>query len=317
MSARVIMKLRVTDIREETTGVRLIELRHPLRDRLPFGNAGSHVDLRLPDGKIRQYSLCGDPGDQGRYLIAVKREKSGRGGSEWVHEKLNIGSEVHVSAPRNNFGLSPTASHHILVAGGIGITPFISMIFELMARNENFTMHYSSRLQKPPFLKKLQALCGDRLKLYVTRSEDKEVKRFDAADTFKLVQAGAHVYCCGPLGLTDGVRDATAHWPEEQVHFEIFQAALDENFNPEPFDVHIASTGQTFRIPADKSALNVLREEGFILPSSCELGVCGSCECGFSNGTVIHRDSILSTSARQDRMMLCVSRARVEVTLDL
>ncbi|MGI4793186.1 MAG: flavin reductase family protein, partial [Janthinobacterium lividum] len=128
---------------------------------------------------------------------------------------------------------------------------------------------------------------------------------------------GTHVYCCGPQRLTDAVRKATARWPEAQVHFEAFQATLDENYKAEPFDVTLASTGETLRVPADRSALDVLREHGLVLPSSCELGVCGACRCGYRDGVVIHRDSVLGVAARQDHMMLCVSRARVAVTLEL
>jgi ferredoxin len=141
--------------------------------------------------------------------------------------------------------------------------------------------------------------------------------RFDPVAALREAATGRHVYCCGPQGLTDAVRAAAAHWPEPQVHFEVFRPTVDENFNPEPFDVVIASTGQNIRVPADKSALDALRAEGFPLPSSCELGVCGACARNYSDGIVIHRDSVLRVGERQDKMMLCVSRARVRVTLAL
>jgi reactive intermediate/imine deaminase len=128
---------------------------------------------------------------------------------------------------------------------------------------------------------------------------------------FAKPEPGTHIYCCGPQRLTEDVRAAAAHWQEAQVHFEVFQATLDENFKPEPFDIEIASTGKVIRVPAEQSALDALRGEGFILPSSCELGVCGACECGYRDGVVIHRDAVLGVAARQDRLMLCVSRARV------
>lgn len=309
------MKMRVSEMREEAGDVRVYTLRHPLRTDLPEGTPGAHVDIRLPDGKIRQYSLCGNPADWSMYQIAVKREADGRGGSHWVHDTLEVGSEVHVSAPRSNFSLTRGAKRHVLVAGGIGITPFLAMTQWLAKQNADFALHYCSRLASPPFVDQLAKLCGDRLHVYTSQGD--QPRRFDPVGAFKHVEDDTHVYCCGPQSLTDAVREATSHWPEERVHFEAFQAMIDENFNPEPFDITIASTGQVLRVPADRSALDVLRDAGFVLPSSCELGVCGSCECGYRDGVVIHRDSVLNVGARQDRMMLCVSRARVQVTLDL
>jgi vanillate O-demethylase ferredoxin subunit len=315
MTARIIMKMRVAETREESGDVRVFTLRHPWRNELPYGPPGSHVDVRLPGERIRQYSLCGDPDDRSQYVIAVKREDRGRGGSQWVHEHLVAGAEAHVSAPRNNFPLSAEAGRHVIIAGGIGITPFLAMIHRLKATSADFELHYCSRNETPPFLRDLRQMCGERLHLYL--STDANARRLNPEVLLAGVQPETHVYCCGPQRLTDAVRAAVAHWPHEQVHFEVFQATLDENFKPEPFDVKIASTGQVYRIPADRSALEVLREAGLVLPSSCELGVCGSCECGYRDGVVIHRDAVLSVGARQDRMMLCVSRARVQVTLDL
>jgi vanillate O-demethylase ferredoxin subunit len=315
MTARVIMKMRVESARNEPGGVRVLSLRHPLRDVLPEWTPGAHVDLRLPDGKTRQYSLCGEPGDRSSYRIAVKLEENGRGGSRWVHENLHPGAEAHVSAPRCNFALRGQARRHVFVAGGIGITPFLAMAAAARKSGTAFKLVYCSGLALPPFFEELRALCRDDVTFY--RASGLERRRFDAASDLPAPAEGTHLYCCGPHRLTEAVRAATAYWPQDQVHFEVFQPTLDENFKPEPFDIKIASTGQTFRVPANKPALEVLREAGFILPSSCELGVCGSCECGYRDGVVIHRDSVLPVAARQDRMMLCVSRARVQVTLDL
>lgn len=315
MTARIIMRMRVADVRDDTADVRVFTLRHPLRPELPEWTPGAHVDLRLPDGKVRQYSLCGEPADRSCYVVAVKREDAGRGGSAWIHANLKPGYEAHVSAPRNNFPLRPDARRSIFVAGGIGITPMFAMIRQLESEGADYRLHYCSRSERPPLFDALQPLCGERLCLHV--STGAAPRRFEAAAAFATVEPGTHIYCCGPQRLTDAVRTATSHWPADQVHFEVFQPTLDENFKPEPFDIRIASTGKVYRVPADRSALEVLRAEGFALPSSCELGVCGSCECGYRDGVVIHRDSVLSVAARQDRMMLCVSRARVQVTLDL
>lgn len=313
MTARIIMKLDV--VRREPAGDGTIRLtfKHPKRDTLPEWTPGAHVDVRLPDGKIRQYSLIGDHRRRDVYVIAVKDEINGRGGSRWIHEALIPGSRAHVTAPRNNFSLSDHNGRTILIAGGIGVTPLVSMARALAERNADFVLHYSSRTEQASLLDDLRAICGERLHLHVSGTS-----RFDAASVLEHEDpSSTQVYCCGPDRLTASVRAATESWPPDAVHFEIFQPTLDENFKAEPFDLTIASSGQTIRIPADRSALDVLRDNGFILPSSCELGVCGSCECSYRDGIVIHRDSVLGLSARQDRMMLCVSRARVSVTVDL
>jgi ferredoxin-NADP reductase len=316
MTARLIMKLQVVDRRATTDDVAVFTLRHPWRTHMPEPQAGSHVDVRLPDGRTRQYSLCGDPSDGTTYKIAVKREDQGRGVSRWIHDNLVVGATARVSTPRNNFALAKDAEHHVLIAGGIGITPFVAMSHALARRGQSYELHYCAHAAKAPLIDDLRALCRDgRLITYF--GDAPGAVRFDVATTLATDRPNTHVYCCGPQRLTDAVRTATAHWPESQIHFEVFKPTLDQNFNPEPFDIRIASTNETVRVPADKSALEVLRAHGLPLPSSCELGVCGSCECGYRDGIVIHRDSVLGVGARQDRMMLCVSRARVTVTLDL
>ena len=315
MTARLIMKLRVASARLSTPEVLHLSFEHPLRPTLPEWTPGAHVDLRLPDGKIRQYSLCGDPADETRYEIAIKREDKGRGGSNWAHGNLKVGEIAHVSAPRNNFPLQPDAARSLFVAGGIGVTPFVAMTRELTRMGQPFDLHFCSRsTELAPLLPELVSICGPSLKTWFSA----DGRRFDPSSIGE-PRAGAHLYACGPQTLVDAVRDAALSkgWPESQIHIEVFQATLDENFKPEPFDARIASTGEVLHVPADRSLLDILNENGFAMPSSCELGVCGSCVCGYSDGIVIHRDSMLPVAARQDRMTPCVSRARVEVTLDL
>ena len=316
MTARIIMKMAVCEIGDETDAVRFFKFRHPRRPHLPNPTPGAHVDLHLPGGKIRQYSLCGDPGDDTTYQIAVKREDDGRGASRWIHDNLRLGSVVPVSAPRNNFPLA-LASRYVLIAGGIGITPILPMVRLLAGRGADFELHYCAQHERnAPFIPLLRAICGpQRLTTYFSGAE--APARLDVERLLKTVTPGAHVYCCGPQRLTLAFRAAAVNWPESYVHSEIFKPTLDENFVPEPFDVRLASTGEVLRVPADKSALEILRAHGAGLPSSCEFGVCGSCACRYTDGTVIHRDSVLDVAARQDQMILCVSRARVSVTLDL
>jgi ferredoxin-NADP reductase len=317
LTARLIMKMGVREIVPLTRTVKLYTLVHPRRSELPKPIPGAHVDVHLPGGKVRQYSLCGDPDDASVYRIAVKREDPGRGASRWIHNNINVGSILPVSAPRSNFPLSERGTRHVFVAGGIGITPIVAMVTRVARAGLPFELHYCARsVDEAPFLKELQDLCGpERLCIYC-RDADEPV-RLNADDLVATTPEDADIYCCGPPRLTQAVRAAMAGSPQRRLHSEVFQPTADENFNPEPFDVKIASTGEIVRIPASKSALEILRGRGFALPSSCELGVCGACECRYLDGMVIHRDAVLDTAARQDRMMLCVSRARVAVTLDL
>jgi ferredoxin-NADP reductase len=316
MTARIIMKLMVVNIVQDTPTVKVFTLKHPLRNSLPSPLAGAHVDVRFPDGRIRQYSLSGDPDDDSVYQIAVRLEESGRGGSKWLHENIELGTILHVSAPRNNFPLVKDAERHIFIGGGIGITPFAAMARAAKKAGKPFSIEYCVRSEKDaPLLRQLDAIC-DNEQLKVWASEKGISHRFNT-ETIGEPAPETHIYCCGPSRLVDAVRAATAHWPASQVHFEVFAATLDENFKPEPFDIKIASTGQLIRVAANESALTALSNRGWIISSSCELGVCGSCECGYSDGAVIHRDAVLGIADRQDKMMLCVSRARVGVTLDL
>jgi ferredoxin-NADP reductase len=315
MSARLIMKLEVIGARHVTPDVLHLTFVHPRKPELPAWEPGAHVDLRLPDGRVRQYSLCGDPIDRTRYDIAIKREAAGRGGSLWAHANLGAGAIAHVSAPRNNFSLAEGARCHVLVAGGIGVTPFVAMVRALARERAAFELNLcASSASAAPLLGELHDLCGARLRTWFSG----EGRRFDAA-AIGAPHAGRHLYVCGPPRLLDAVlaQATTAGWPDAQVHTEVFKPRTDENYKPEPFDAFIASTGQVLHVPADRSLLDVLRAHGLATVSSCELGVCGSCACGYRNGTVIHRDVVLPLASRQDRMLPCVSRAHVSVTLDL
>lgn len=317
MTARMIMKLDVVERDNATPDVVVLSLRHPRRPHLPAWGGGAHVDLHLPDGKIRQYSLCGDPRDRSRYRIAVKREPAGRGGSTWIHDKVAIGDVVGCSSPRNNFALVEGAQRHVFIAGGIGVTPLAALAREARYRGEDFELHFLARARAyAPLLSELEGEFGPRLRAHFDDENPADVAAILAA-------AGglprAHLYFCGPAALNAAIVAAAerAGWSSERRHTEVFQPTFDENFKAEPFDIVIASTGRTLRVPADRSALDVLRANGFTMPSSCELGVCGACVCGYRDGTVIHRDSLLSLADRQDKMTPCVSRARVGVTLAL
>jgi len=317
MSARIIMKLTVIDRVEECAGVLLLSLRHHRKPLLPAWRGGAHVDIHLPDGKVRQYSLCGDPCSRETYQVAIQRETTGRGGSNWIHDQVGAGDTVHVSAPRTNFSLDDGAERHVFIAGGIGVTPLLAMAREARTNGQDFVFHYCARRRADaPLLASLASVCADRL---VTHFSDEQRLDIDAMFADLDAAEGTHIYGCGPARLTDAIRRVARveGWPEERVHFEVFQPALDDDFKPEPFEIVVASTGQRVTVPADQSALSILREQGYSMPSSCELGVCGACICGYTDGQVIHRDSVLSLADRQARMTPCISRARNSVTLDV
>jgi vanillate O-demethylase ferredoxin subunit len=297
----------------------VITFRHPRRAHLPAPEPGAHVDLHLPDGRVRQYSLCGDPDDDRTYTIAVRIEPGGRGGSRWVHEALGPGRIVPVSAPRNHFPLADGAAHHVLVAGGIGITPIAAMAQRLAATRASFELHYCAPdAGHAPLLERLRSVCGPRLKAWFTR--EPRPSPFDPAQVLARRVAGAHLYACGPRRLVDAVLHAAARWPADAVHQERFEPLDDAGFVPDSFSVVIASTGRHIDVPADRSLLEALRTAGFMVPSSCGIGVCGACECGFRaepGSAPIHRDVVLGMQARTQRIMPCVSRASGRIVLDL
>ena len=309
------MKLRIAAAALTTPDVLHLKLVHPTRPRLPAWTPGAHVDFRLTDGRVRQYSLCGDPADLSSYEVAIKRESEGRGGSAWAHANFASGGLAHVSAPRNNFPLASDAETTILVGGGIGVTPLLSMARELARRGAEYRFHFCARsAQGAPLLSTIRDVCGPRLSTWFASDGD----RFDPV-VLGPPREGTHIYACGPARLLAAVQDGCAAmgWPTGRVHTEVFGALVDENFKPEPFDVRLAASGKVVHIPADRSILDVLRSDGMALQSSCELGVCGSCICGYSDGTVLHRDVVIPLTERQDHIAICVSRARVSVTLDL
>ncbi|RVU17225.1 PDR/VanB family oxidoreductase [Methylobacterium oryzihabitans] len=315
MVPRLIMKLDVAEVRHEPGDVLLATLTHPRRPLLPAATAGAHVDVHLGDGRVRHYSLWGDPADRSAYRIAVKREAEGRGGSRRLHELLVPGASLMVSAPRNHFALPETGGPVRLLAGGIGITPLLAMAQVLAAGGRAFHLHvFARRRATAPLIEEARRRLGPgRVSAHL---DDEPDTRVALPALLAAPEPGAVLACCGPAGFMAAVRDAAAHWPEEALLFEAFQPLADESFVPEPFEIVLAS-GRRLAVPADRSALDVLREAGVAPPASCETGVCGSCLCGYRDGTPIHRDVVLSPRARRGRFAPCVSRAVGTLHLDL
>ncbi|MFJ3923858.1 PDR/VanB family oxidoreductase [Streptomyces sp. NPDC090022] len=284
---------------------------------LPPWTPGAHVDVVLPSGLTRQYSLCGDPARTGTYTIAVRRIEDGRGGSREVHEQLVEGAELELRPPRNRFELVPAASY-VFVAGGIGITPVLPMLRAATAAGADWTLLYGGRSRASmPFLPELAAY-GDRVGVL----PQDEVGLPDLAPLAALAP-DTLVYACGPEPLMSAVTAAVA--PGVAVHLERFAPAgsgagggAGATAEDRPFTVRLARSGRTVEVPADRTALAAIREELPATPYSCEQGFCGTCRHRVLAGEVDHRDTLLTDAERTDSMLLCVSRARgEELVIDL
>lgn len=300
-------------------GIFRFELRDEEGRELPPFTPGAHLTVRVPSGANRNYSLCNDPDETDRYVIAVKRDAAGRGGSVSMTDDVAEGGRIEVSEPRNEFGLSERARSFVFVAGGIGITPILSMMRHLKATGgPRFKLYYVSR--SPQTTAFIDELTSAQWKPHVVVHHDHGdlANAFDFWPVFEKPGSGAHVYCCGPRPLMDGVRDMTGHWPTGSVHFESFgvdQSRAAENM---PFSVRLKRSGHCFHIPKDRSILEILRDNGIHAPSSCESGTCGSCRTTLCAGEAEHRDMVLGEDEKRGQIMICVSRAKSEeLVLDL
>ncbi|MFE6610672.1 PDR/VanB family oxidoreductase [Amycolatopsis sp. NPDC057786] len=306
----------VRQLRWEADGVVSLELRSRAGDPLPPWDPGSHVDLVLPTGIERQYSLCGAPGDRSCYRLGIRREHTSRGGSEYVHAFLRPGQRLRIKGPRNNFGFRRAGSY-LFIAGGIGITPILPMVRQAEAWGVDWTLLYGGRTDgSMPFREELGRY-GGRVRCYPA---DK-VGRIPLAEVLEEVRPGLEVYACGPESLIAGLEEAAAHWPAGTVHIERFKSRPRvSTVEDTAFEVVCAASDKTVTVPPGRSIITALDDAGIATASSCRSGICGSCETGVLDGVPDHRDEILDEAARAagDRMFICVSRARTpKLTLDL
>ena len=323
------LQVRVRAITYLCEGVNSYELT-PVEDGdLPAFTAGSHIDLYFRDGRVRQYSLCNDPAETGRYVVAVQREENGRGGSKAIHEIVHAGRILAISAPRNNFSLHEDASHHVLIAGGIGITPMVAMVHRLLAIGASFELHYGARTEsRLAFIAQLESLgLGSRLHVYVDGGDPS--RGMDLIQIAHRAPAGAHFYCCGPEGLMRAMRRAASHCDAGTVHFEHFAATSAPAVPGEligagtetigvGFKVRLARTGGEFDVPDDKTIVDVLRENGVEVSTSCEAGLCGTCRTRYLEGEPDHRDYVLEDEEKRHEIIICCSRSRTpSLLLDL
>ena len=319
MAADTIPLLALTVRRAEPAaeGVQVIEFAHPAGADLPPFTPGSHLAVRVPSGAMRNYSLCNDPHERDRYVIAVKREEGGRGGSVSLVDTVREGDTVHVAEPRNLFTLSLDAPGYIFVAGGIGITPILSMIRFLRSAGPGsaggekpFHLYYLTRNATVTAF--LPDLAADHLRRHVTVHHDggDPAQAFDLWPVFE-EPTPFHIYCCGPRPLMDVVRDMTGHWPASRVHFEDFGSDLVRpRPDDTPFEVQLGRGGDVLTVPVGTTILETLRAHGRRLPSSCESGTCGTCRVGLIEGSPDHRDLVLDPGERKRAVMACVSRAK-------
>jgi ferredoxin-NADP reductase len=285
-----------------------IGLTLPDQKQLPHWRPGAHVDLELPNGLVRQYSLCGSPEDAATYRIAVLREPQGRGGSMAAHQ-LTLGEEVTVRGPRNNFELLPS-HRYLFIAGGIGITPLVPMLETATAQQADWRLVYGGRSRGS------MAYRDELVKKYGSRVEIVPQDEFGLLDLESIVgtpEPGILVYCCGPEPLLQAVEAKMRSWPRGALHVERFTPKQAQANSPtHEFEVVLAQSGQTLTVPADKSVLQTIRDSGVSVLASCLEGTCGTCELSVLEGEVDHRDSLLDDEeqAAMDCMMVCVSRAK-------
>lgn len=304
----------VRSIRRESARVLSYELADPDDWRLPPFTPGAHVDVHLPNGMIRQYSLCGDPAIGNRYVIAVQKDDAGRGGSVFMHDAVRVGDILPVSLPRNHFSFAGPAAPSVFIAGGIGITPVLAMIEAVDRAGAPGVLHYAVRDRRDlPFRKFLEALEETgRARIYAASAK----QRLAIDLLFENAPASTHFYCCGPERMVADFRQAAARWPAGQLHVESFGAhgpAAAVAYN-----IELVRSRRSIQVAASETMLAALRRSGVELDASCEAGVCLQCKTRYLEGDVEHRDLLLTAEDRRTHLTPCVSHGMSRtVVLDL
>ncbi len=322
MSGSATLQVKVAAKRNEAQDICSLELVAANGGALPAFTAGAHIDVHLPNGLVRQYSLCNAPSETHRYVIAVLRDAASRGGSTAVRDLVAEGSTLTISAPRNLFALDSAAPHHLLLAGGIGITPMLAMAEHLAATGGAFTLHHCSRSRaRTAFMDRLAA-APFAAHAHHHFDDGDAVQKLDIAATLQSAPEGTHLYVCGPQGFMDAVLSAgrAAGWPEERLHREYFGAAPSGKVDDGSFELEIASTGKVIKVLPDQTALAALLAAGLDIPMSCEQGVCGTCLTRVKAGMPDHRDQYLEPDeqAANDQFLPCCSRSKSpRLVLDL
>lgn len=313
--------VRVTRKNREAEGIASFELARIDGGPLPSFSAGSHIDVHVDAGVVRQYSLCNDPRETHRYLIAVLRDPNSRGGSIAMHERIREGDVISISEPRNHFPLVQ-ARRSVLLAGGIGVTPLLCMAERLDNIGADFEMHYCSRSrERTAFLDRISASSFAQ-RAHFHFDDDAAGAELDLAALLARPDGDTHLYTCGPAGFIDHVTSAAKQygWSSDNIHLEYFGAQQQASSADGEFEVRIASSGRCYTIPAGKTVVRVLEENGIDIPISCEQGVCGTCITRVLDGTPDHRDLFFTDEekAKNDQFTPCCSRAKTRtLVLDL
>ena len=309
---------RLTEIVPVAKDTNLYTFRRADGAPLPAYKPGAHIDLHLPNGMIRQFSLCVPNRDPDSYVVGIKLDAASRGGSRYIFDKMRVGDEIKISAPRNNFPLDKNAGHIVLVAGGIGITPVWCMAQELAAQKRPWKLYYSCRTRdEMAFLETLQKFGPEIVQLHF--DDEADGKFLDLAAVIGEAPPDAHIYCCGPKAMLTAFEAAAAHRPRHQVHVEYFTAKA-EAATTGGFWVELAKSGEEYYIPEGKKILEVLFDAGVDVDYSCELGICGECVTRVISGIPDHRDAVLSEEeqAANDKVMICCCGCKTErLVLDM
>lgn len=322
MSHASTLSVRVAHKQMEAIDICSFELVAADGGLLPAFSAGSHVDIHLPGGLSRQYSLCNDPTESHRYLIAVLRDPASRGGSRMLHDQVMQDQVLQISAPKNHFALVHQARRHLLLAGGIGVTPILCMAERLANTGADFELHYCTRSRDRTAFQ--QRIVASRFSEQVHFHFDDGVadQKLDIAALLAAPANDVHLYVCGPKGFMDAVLNSARAkgWPEAQLHYEFFAAAAVPSDDNASFEVQLASSGKIVVVPGNKTVVQALADAGIDVQVSCEQGVCGTCLTRVLEGVPDHKDSYLTPEeqAANDQFTPCCSRARTpRLVLDL
>jgi vanillate O-demethylase ferredoxin subunit len=315
------LAVKVLRKKQEAQDIASFELARADGGPLPAFSAGSHIDVQLPNGLTRQYSLCNDSVEQHRYRIAVLRDAASRGGSVAMHEAVNEGDTIHISEPRNHFPLQH-AQRSLLFAGGIGVTPLLCMAQRLAKIGADFTMHYSTRSpERTAFREEIAASTfASNVQFHFDSGAAGQILNVPAA--LGQVDAGTHIYICGPAGFINHVLQNAQGmgWPASQIHLEYFASTPQDTTADTAFEVKIASTGKSYTVASDQTIVHALQQHGIEILTSCEQGVCGTCITRVLEGECDHRDLYFTDEekAKNDQFTPCCSRAKSRVlVLDL
>lgn len=308
------LTVRVVRKTAEATDIATFELVDAQGDALPPFSAGAHIDVHLPNGLVRQYSLCNDSAETHRYLIGVLRDPASRGGSLAMHDLVNEGDILQISAPKNHFPLAHEARRSLLLAGGIGITPILCMAERLAISGAEFDLHYCTRSPARTAFRNRIRGSAFTSRVHFHFDDGDAAQKLDIAATLGKVEDGTHLYVCGPKGFMNAVLDTAraAGWPEAQLHYEFFAADVGPSDSDESFEVKLASSGRVVKVEKDKTIIAALAAAGVEIPFSCEQGVCGTCLTRVLEGVPDHKDNYLTPEeqAANDQLLPCCSRAK-------